>query len=236
VILELATAVKELVENSLDAQARTIEIRFKEYGIQSIEVIDDGTGVAQNNFEQLALKHSTSKLSSFEDLMNLNSFGFRGEALSSLCALSKVIILTCVQEEAPAGFKLEFDSLGNLIKKTPTARERGTTVILQGLFESIPVRHQEFKKNIKREFVKVLTLLQAYATICQNLKITCSNQLNNKSARTVVLSTNGNSSVRDNIANLFGAKTLSQITPFDFNIQVTPKKQKMPIDSENQSE
>ncbi|CAG8451698.1 6244_t:CDS:10 [Cetraspora pellucida] len=235
VILDLATAVKELVENGLDAQARAIEIRFKEYGIQSIEVIDDGTGINQHNFEQLALKHSTSKLSSFEDLMDLNSFGFRGEALSSLCALSKVVILTCTQEEAPAGFKLEFDSLGKLIKKTPIARERGTTVILQDLFEPIPVRHQEFKKNIKREFGKTLTLLQAYAIICKNLKITCSNQLN-RSARTVVLSTNGNCSIRDNIANLFGAKTLTQIVPFDFNIQVTPEKQKMSIDSENHSE
>ncbi|CAG8461042.1 13489_t:CDS:10 [Cetraspora pellucida] len=235
VILDLATAVKELVENGLDAQARAIEIRFKEYGIQSIEVIDDGTGINQHNFEQLALKHSTSKLSSFEDLMDLNSFGFRGEALSSLCALSKVVILTCTQEEAPTGFKLEFDSLGKLIKKTPIARERGTTVILQDLFEPIPVRHQEFKKNIKREFGKTLTLLQAYAIICINLKITCSNQLN-RSARTVVLSTNGNCSIRDNIANLFGAKTLTQIVPFDFNIQVTPEKQKMSIDSENQSE
>ncbi|CAG8644829.1 32401_t:CDS:10 [Gigaspora margarita] len=235
VILDLTSAVKELVENGLDAQAKTIEIRFKEYGIQSIEVIDDGTGIDQHNFEQLALKHSTSKLSSFEDLIKLDSFGFRGEALSSLCALSKVMILTCTQEEAPAGFKLEFDSLGKLIKKTSIARERGTTVILQGLFESIPVRHQEFKKNIKREFGKTLTLLQSYAIICQNLKITCSNQLN-KGARTVVLSTNGNSNIRDNIANLFGAKTLTQIMLFDFNIQVTPAKHKISVDSENQSE
>ncbi|CAG8564887.1 35311_t:CDS:2, partial [Racocetra persica] len=201
VILDLATAVKELVENGLDAQAKVIEIRFKEYGIQSIEVIDDGTGINQHSFEQL------------------------GEALSSLCALSKVVILTCTQEEAPAGFKLEFDSLGKLIKKTPIARERGTTVILQDLFEPIPVRHQEFKKNIKREFGKTLTLLQAYAIICKNLKITCSNQLN-RSARTVALSTSGNSNIRDNIANLFGAKTLTQIVPFDFNIQVTPEKTK----------
>ncbi|CAG8533298.1 16067_t:CDS:10 [Funneliformis mosseae] len=154
VILDLATAVKELVENSLDAEAKSIEIRFKEYGIQSVEVIDDGTGIHPTDYESLALKHHTSKLSSFEDLMDISSFGFRGEALSSLCALSKITVSTCTQEEIPTGVKLEYDSHGRLIKRSPTARERGTSIILRGLFESVPVRHREFKKNIKREFGK----------------------------------------------------------------------------------
>ncbi|CAI2191264.1 5655_t:CDS:10, partial [Funneliformis geosporum] len=192
VILDLATAVKELVENSLDAQAKSIvEIRFKEYGIQSVEIIDDGTGIHPIDYESLALKHHTSKLSSFEDLMNINSFGFRGEALSSLCALSRITVSTCTQEETPTGVKLEYDSHGRLIKKSPTARERGTSIILRGLFESVPVRHREFKKNIKREFGKALVLLQAYGIICENVRIICTNQLNN-SAKAKVLATSGN--------------------------------------------
>ncbi|RIA81523.1 hypothetical protein C1645_790263 [Glomus cerebriforme] len=218
VILDLATAIKELVENSLDAQAKSIEIRFKEYGIQSVEVIDDGTGIHHNDYESLALKYHTSKLSSFEDLTEISSFGFRGEALSSLCALSKLVVSTCTQEETPTGTKLEYDSHGRLIKKSPTARKRGTSIFLQGLFESVPVRHREFKKNIKREFGKALVLLQAYGIICENVRITCTNQLNNNT-KTKVLTTSGNSNIRDNIANIFGAKILTQIVTLNINVK-----------------
>jgi len=235
VILDLATAIKELVENSLDAQAKSIEIRFKEYGIQSVEVIDDGTGIHNNDYESLALKYHTSKLSSFEDLTEINSFGFRGEALSSLCALSKLVVSTCTQEEIPAGTKLEFDSHGRLIKKSPIARERGTTVFLQALFESVPVRHREFKKNIKREFGKALVLLQAYSIICENVRITCTNQLNNNT-KTKVLTTSGNNDIRDNIANIFGAKVLTQIIPLNIhvNIKLDMRLQKNEYDDESE--
>nr|CAG8500795.1 543_t:CDS:10 [Entrophospora candida] len=162
VILDLAMAAKELVENSLDAKAKTIEIRFKEYGLQSIEVIDDGTGIHEQNYESLALKHHTSKLSNFEDLLDIESFGFRGEALSSLCALSKLTVTTCTEENVPTGAKLD---------------KRGTSIMLQNIFELLPVRYHDFKKNIKREFAKTLVLLQAYALICENIRIICTNQL-----------------------------------------------------------
>ena len=87
VVLNLATAVKELVENSLDAGATNIEIRLKESGSESLEVVDNGSGVEPGNFDALTLKHYTSKLRDFSDLASVDTFGFRGEALSSLCAL-----------------------------------------------------------------------------------------------------------------------------------------------------
>ncbi|RHZ80299.1 hypothetical protein Glove_137g29 [Diversispora epigaea] len=233
VILDLATAVKELVENSLDAQAKSIEIKFKEYGLHSIEVIDDGTGINKSNYEQLALKHYTSKLTNFEDLIKIDSFGFRGEALSSLCALSKVTVITSTKEEVPTGNKLEYNFNGQLIKTTSVARERGTTIILQNLFESVPVRYRDFKKNVKREFGKTLTLLQAYAVICKNVKIICTNQLNN-GAKTTAFSTNCNNTIRENISNLFGAKSMSQTIPLDFILKINPKKQMISEDLEHQ--
>lgn len=87
VILNLATAVKELVENSLDAGAKIIEVKLKENGADLVEVIDNGCGVKPENFSALTLKHYTSKLRDFSDLSSVETFGFRGEALSSLCAL-----------------------------------------------------------------------------------------------------------------------------------------------------
>lgn len=87
VVLSLSTAVKELIENSVDAGATTIDLRLKDYGVDLIEVSDNGCGVEEENFEGLALKHHTSKIQEFADLTQVETFGFRGEALSSLCAL-----------------------------------------------------------------------------------------------------------------------------------------------------
>ena len=87
VVLSIATAMKELVENSMDAAATNIDIRLKDYGAELLEVIDNGSGVEPHNFEALTLKHHTSKLRDFSDLASVETFGFRGEALSSLCAL-----------------------------------------------------------------------------------------------------------------------------------------------------
>lgn len=87
VILSIATAMKELVENSLDAGATNIDIKLKNHGADVLEVNDNGAGVEPHNFEALTLKHHTSKLKDFSDLASVETFGFRGEALSSLCAL-----------------------------------------------------------------------------------------------------------------------------------------------------
>ncbi|GFT12525.1 mismatch repair endonuclease PMS2 [Nephila pilipes] len=87
VVLTLAIAVKELVENSIDAGATSIEVKLEEYGSKLIEIIDNGKGVKACDFESLTLKHHTSKIADFADVPFVSTFGFRGEALSSLCAL-----------------------------------------------------------------------------------------------------------------------------------------------------
>ena len=92
VILSLATAMKELVENSLDAGASNVDIKLKNHGADILEVNDNGVGVEPHNFEALTLKHHTSKLQDFSDLTSVETFGFRGEALSSLCALRYMFV------------------------------------------------------------------------------------------------------------------------------------------------
>ena len=88
-IPDLAVAVKELVENSIDAGATRVEIKLKQHGYESFEVIDNGGGISRGNYATVAKKHHTSKISAFDDLIaGVSSFGFRGEALSSLCELS----------------------------------------------------------------------------------------------------------------------------------------------------
>ena len=84
VITDLTSAVKELIENSLDASAKHITITLWNYGIDSIEVVDDGNGIKEADFPMLGKKHATSKLSVFSDILSLSTFGFRGEVCSTL--------------------------------------------------------------------------------------------------------------------------------------------------------
>lgn len=114
VVLDLQSAVKEVVENALDAGSTSIEIRFKNFGLDGFEVVDNGTGIKAEDYASVALKHHTSKLEDFHDLTQVTTFGFRGEALSSLCAHANVTILTATKEEAPMGTLLQFGQDGRL--------------------------------------------------------------------------------------------------------------------------
>lgn len=128
---------------------------------------------------EIALKHHTSKLSTYADLESLRTFGFRGEALSSLCAVSELHIITSRADEAPKGKRLEFHHSGRLRGTQVVAAQKGTTVVVQNLFKSLPVRRKELEKNIKREYGKVLGILQAYACISTGVRFVVSNQMPN---------------------------------------------------------
>ncbi|EGC35083.1 hypothetical protein DICPUDRAFT_152626 [Dictyostelium purpureum] len=213
VIFDLSIAVKELIENSIDAGATSIEIRLKEYGEEIIEVIDNGSGVEPSNFEALTMKHYTSKLEQFSDLLTVETFGFRGEALSSLCALSNVTVITRTANY-PMAQKLVFATDGKIMSQSPIAREVGTTVQLINLFKKLPVRYQEFKRNIKKEYTKLQTIIQAYALISTGKRITCYNQAGKAQRNCVISTSGGNSTLRDNIASIFGSKMSQSLDEF----------------------
>ncbi|XP_077172735.1 mismatch repair endonuclease PMS2 isoform X2 [Paroedura picta] len=212
VVLNLSTAVKELVENSIDAGATSVEVKLKEYGTELIEVSDNGCGVEEENFAGLTLKHYTSKIQAFSDLIRVETFGFRGEALSSLCALSDVSILTC-HKSAKVGTRLVFDHNGKITLSAPCPRQQGMTVTVQQLFYNLPVRHKEFLRNIKKEFAKMVQVLQAYCIISTGVRIKCTNQVG-QGKKQLVLGTSGSLSLKENIGSIFGQKQLQSLIPF----------------------
>jgi DNA mismatch repair protein PMS2 len=115
VIVDLATAVKELIENALDAKATNIEVRLREMGVEAIEVSDNGSGIDEENYEGICLKHFTSKIQQFSDIYeSLVSFGFRGEALNALCEISQQVTITTRQAKQPMGYSLKFNKDGRL--------------------------------------------------------------------------------------------------------------------------
>ncbi|KAK4049596.1 ATP-binding mismatch repair protein [Microbotryomycetes sp. JL201] len=214
--------VKELVDNALDADATSISITFREYGLDSIEVQDNGRGIREQDWPSIALKHHTSKLSSFDDLTSVATLGFRGEALSSLCAVARLSMTTATAETAPVGAVLAFDSSGKSTPMGRIARTIGTTATVQELFKTMPVRRKELQKNIKREFAKALELLQAYALFRSGVRFEVKNNVKGKMS--TQLQTPPNSSLRSNFSALFSAKALASTVSLSIEFDVRPDK------------
>ncbi|GBE87291.1 DNA mismatch repair protein [Sparassis crispa] len=230
VVVDLQTAVKELLENSLDAGATNVEVRFKDHGLSTFEVVDNGSGIAPQDYDAIALKHHTSKLSAFSDLTSLSTFGFRGEALSSLCALAdSVTVTTATASETPMGTVIEFDRTGHVVSRdSKVARQRGTTVAVAGLFKPLPVRRKELERNAKREFGKALALLSAYALVpCaqenRGVRLTVTHQpIGGK--KSVQLRTEGSASTRSSVSALWGPKALEHLVDLDLHFSVEIEK------------
>ncbi|ETN85512.1 DNA mismatch repair protein [Necator americanus] len=174
VIVSTSAAVRQLIDNSLDASAGTIEVRVKNNGFDSVEVIDDGTGIEADSFTLLCKPHATSKLTNLSDFNTLSTLGFRGEALNALCALASLTVIT-KDRSASLGTKLRFDHCGNMVEQSAAARSVGTTVLVENLFETLPVRRKEFEKTAKREFGRLLTVIQCFALSRPDVKFVCSN-------------------------------------------------------------
>ena len=171
VIVDLATAVKECIENALDAGATSIQITLKEMGVDRIEISDNGRGIHPEDYDSLCRKHHTSKLKSFHDLEQVSSFGFRGEALNALCELSEQCTITTRCSTEAMGTQLVFDSHGNLLDKKVFPRGYGTTVTVDKLFASLPVRRGEFQRSIKKHYQRLLRVIQSYAIIAVGVKL-----------------------------------------------------------------
>uniref|UniRef100_A0A1A9WWK9 MutL C-terminal dimerisation domain-containing protein n=1 Tax=Glossina brevipalpis TaxID=37001 RepID=A0A1A9WWK9_9MUSC len=209
VILTLAVAVKELVENAIDAKAKNIEVKLRDKGLEGLEICDDGCGVKPNDLESMTAKYHTSKIEKFQDLQSVETFGFRGEALSSLCALTEMSIITR-HRDCNEAIKIVLDHKGKIISRSCHTRAQGTTVLLTNLFVTLPVRRRDFERNIKKEFAKMCHILQAYCLVSKGIRIRCTNQTSN-GASSLVMMTQGREDVLSNIYAIFGRPKLGEI-------------------------
>ncbi|XP_078536508.1 PMS1 protein homolog 1 isoform X3 [Lissotriton helveticus] len=172
VVTSVVSVVKELVENSIDARATSIDIKLENYGFDKIEIRDNGDGIKAVDTPVMAVRHYTSKINSHEDLENLETYGFRGEALGSICSLAEVYITTkTAADELSTQYTL--DSSGHITSQKPSHLGQGTTVTVLKLFKNLPVRKQFYStsKKCKDELKKIQDLMMAYGIINPELRI-----------------------------------------------------------------
>ncbi|CAG0908620.1 unnamed protein product, partial [Cyprideis torosa] len=154
-----ASIVKELVENSVDAGARRIAVEVERGGLQSIQVEDDGSGIAADELALALTRHATSKIENAEDLHHIASFGFRGEALPSIASVSRMTVFSAVAGERGAQARVEGGSMPEI---EPRARQPGTTMIVEDLFFNTPAR-RKFLRAESTEFAYLATALRRIA-------------------------------------------------------------------------
>ncbi|XP_011264141.1 PMS1 protein homolog 1-like isoform X2 [Camponotus floridanus] len=172
IITSVYAVVKELMENALDADADNIEINLIDNGTSLIEVKDNGHGISKADVLYVGLPSYTSKISSFEDLDTLQTFGFRGEALNALCAVAEVIIITKTEEDV-VGTSYIMNHIGQIVKHESCHRSTGTTVQAKNLFKQMPVRRQIMTDTRRaNQVIKLLeTLLHCFGICKSNVRI-----------------------------------------------------------------
>jgi len=156
-----ASVVKELVENAIDAGATVIDVLLENGGKKLIEVRDNGSGMSHDDALLALERHATSKIAGFDDLAQVRTLGFRGEALPSIASVSRFTLTTC-DGSADAAIEIECDPLTGTRTTRPAARDRGTTISVRELFENVPAR-RKFLKSADAEFRSIVTIVSSYA-------------------------------------------------------------------------
>ncbi|MGB9867208.1 MAG: DNA mismatch repair endonuclease MutL [Bacillota bacterium] len=151
VIERPASAVKELVENSLDAGARRIVVEVEGGGLEMIAVTDDGCGIPSSEIAAAFERHTTSKITSLKDLESISTFGFRGEALASIAACARRVVVTSLARHERTGTRLVIEE-GRVAVLEPTGCPQGTRIEVYGVLQHIPAR-LKFLKDMRRERV-----------------------------------------------------------------------------------
>lgn len=210
-----ASVIKELIENSLDAKATFISINIENGGLEFMKVTDNGTGMSRDNLKISVLRHATSKLRNSEDLLNLSSLGFRGEALPSIASVSKYQMISRVENNDFA-FKLSING-GTEPEISETGGEVGTTSIIEDLFYNVPAR-RKFLKTPATEGRYINDIITKISLSRPDVHF---NLIKNGKE---VINTPGNGNVLDTITSLYGKKVSDELIPLnysDFGIKVT---------------
>tara|TARA_Y100000589_G_scaffold74329_1_gene67706 strand:+ start:42552 stop:44288 length:1737 start_codon:yes stop_codon:yes gene_type:complete len=210
VIQRPASVVKELLENSIDALAKNIQINIENSGKTLIQVIDDGKGMNKKDAELSFQKHTTSKIKTTEDIQKISSMGFRGEALASISSIAEVELKTKTEKEEVGTYILIDNS--KIKKNQPIGIKKGTSISVKNIFFNIPAR-KKFLKSDQLEMRKILEVFYQIAISHHNI---CFKLTHNNSNLYQLPSDN----LKQRVIKLFGKKYNEKILPIEENTSI----------------
>lgn len=199
-----ANIVKECVENSIDAHARNIEIAVYQGGIDRIVIRDDGDGMDPEDAQLAFMRHATSKMYTEEDLFNIQTMGFRGEALPSIASVAHVVLET---NNGHTGYRIVYD-YGQLLTKENVSCPKGTTVDVSGLFIKTPARFKHLK-SISYEFSIIANLVNRMALSHPSIRFVLYNEDKK------VFQTSGNGNIQEILYQMYGREVAKNAMAFD---------------------
>lgn len=200
-----ASVVKELVENSIDANAKNIVIEIEEGGISLIRIIDDGDGIYKDDIKKAFLPHATSKIRESEDIYNINTLGFRGEALPSIASVA-IVNLKSKEKDQDLGFEITIEG-SNFSDVTECGVNKGTIIEVRNLFFNVPAR-KKFLKSASKEASVINDIITRLSIA--NPKISFKLYNNQKK----ILHTFGNGELKDVIRTIYGKSITDNIIYF----------------------
>lgn len=196
-----SSVVKELLENAIDAQATEINIEVEQSGVSSIRVVDNGTGIAQEDLGLVFHRHATSKIVADNDLFHIRTLGFRGEALASISSVAKVTLKTCTDNEN--GHEIYAED-GKIIHQKPAKAKKGTDIQVDSLFYNTPAR-LKYIKSLYTELGKITDIVNRMAMSHPEIRISL------VSDGKKLLSTNGSGRTNEVMAEIYGMKVAKDL-------------------------
>lgn len=191
-----SSVVKELLENAIDAGATEISIEVEESGVQSIRVVDNGSGIEAEDLGLVFHRHATSKLDQDEDLFHIRTLGFRGEALASISSVAKVTLKTCTDNAN--GNEIYVEN-GEILNHKPAKAKKGTDILVESLFYNTPAR-LKYIKSLYTELGKITDIVNRMAMSHPDIRIALI------SDGKTMLSTNGSGRTNEVMAEIYGMK------------------------------
>ncbi|WP_426703802.1 DNA mismatch repair endonuclease MutL [Staphylococcus shinii] len=195
------SVVKELLENAIDAQATEINIEVVQSGVESIRVVDNGTGIAIEDLGLVFHRHATSKLDQDDDLFHIRTLGFRGEALASISSVSKVTLKTCTDNEEGQEIYVEN---GEILNQKPAKAKRGTDILVESLFYNTPAR-LKYIKSLYTELGKITDIVNRMAMSHPDIRISLI------SDGKTIIKTNGSGRTNEVMAEIYGMKVAKDL-------------------------